>query len=115
MVTKKCAFEITIAESLDQARLDHLRGALNLKPDGRLADDWDYKFGHRYLQGEGARATSDTAIIDGPGTASTPTALMAAVAQLSPELDPKKQLDTATMHLTLPTMWPLALFEVVES
>ncbi|WP_051499396.1 ATP-binding protein [Nocardia sp. BMG51109] len=58
---------------------------------------------------------SDTAIIDGPGTASTPTALMAAVAQLSPELDPKKQLDTATMHLTLPTMWPLALFEVVES
>ncbi|WP_156959895.1 hypothetical protein [Nocardia sp. BMG51109] len=60
MVTKKCAFEITIAESLDQARLDHLRGALNLKPDGRLADDWDYKFGHRYLQGEGARATSLT-------------------------------------------------------
>ncbi|MBF6332352.1 helicase HerA-like domain-containing protein [Nocardia transvalensis] len=57
---------------------------------------------------------SDPAIIDGPATTSTRTTLMAAIAQLSPDPDPKKQLDTATLHLTLPTLWPLALFKSAE-
>lgn len=54
---KNSALKIDILETLDQESLDRLRRVLDLTPRGRLSDDWDYKFGYRVLEGDGAEAT----------------------------------------------------------
>jgi hypothetical protein len=54
------AFVVKISEPLDRKTLDRLRIALDLEKDGRLGDDWDYKFGHRQLRGGGDWATRMT-------------------------------------------------------
>lgn len=46
---------VSIVEPVDASSLARIREVLNLKPHGRLTDDWDYEFGYRYLrESEGA-------------------------------------------------------------
>ncbi|MFD3705579.1 hypothetical protein ACFWUP_20760 [Nocardia sp. NPDC058658] len=59
-MTIKLAYEITINEPLDLARLTLLRKTLGLRACGRMDDDWDYKFGYKDLKGDGIQAVELT-------------------------------------------------------
>jgi hypothetical protein len=51
----RSAVTIKLAGTLDQARLDALRSALRLRPEGRLSDAWDEIQGRRTDEVTGGR------------------------------------------------------------